>query len=118
MESSLREFPNIKPLNFWFDYPIHKLDISGELGDSPAQGTPEAGRLRNGCSKTTKDAENEFRKAFDILNFDGSVKVTDIIDYLNLSDKTVYRRLRSMRDEFRLEKGHVYRCDNAQKTDS
>ena len=113
LESSLREFPNIKPLNFWFDYPIHKLDISGELGDSPVQGSPEAGRLRNPCSKSTKDAEAEFRNAFDILNFDGSVKVSDIVEYLNLSDKTIYRRLRTMTDEFRLDKGRIYRCDNS-----
>ena len=112
LESSLREFPNIKPVNFWFDYPIHRIDANDTLSDSPVQGSPEAGRLRNACSKSTKDAESEFRNAFDILNFDGSVKVSDMVEYLNISDKTVYRRLRSMSDEFRLDKGRIFRCDN------
>ena len=29
LESSLREFPNITPVNFWFEYPIHKVDDKG-----------------------------------------------------------------------------------------
>ena len=26
MECSLREFANFKPVNFWFEYPIHRVD--------------------------------------------------------------------------------------------
>lgn len=33
IEGTLREFPSFKPLNFWFDYPVHKADESGVLGD-------------------------------------------------------------------------------------
>ena len=38
LESSLREFPNITPVNFWFEYPIHKVDDKGTLGAMPATG--------------------------------------------------------------------------------
>lgn len=31
LECSLREFKNFKPRNFWFRYPIHVLDLSGDL---------------------------------------------------------------------------------------
>jgi hypothetical protein len=30
-ESSLREFPNIIPLEFWFEHPIHRIDTGAFL---------------------------------------------------------------------------------------
>ena len=35
MESSLREFPNIAPLDFWFEYPLHRRDTDGALASAP-----------------------------------------------------------------------------------
>ena len=109
LESSLREFPNIQPVDFWFDYPIHKLDEKGTLGAMPAQGTPQAGRLNNPKCKTADTAADEFRTAFDALNMDGRVTVKDISEYMGLVDKTIYARLKKMSDEFTLEKGIITR---------
>ncbi|MEY8428449.1 AAA family ATPase [Lachnospiraceae bacterium 46-15] len=33
IEGTLREFPKFKPVNLWFDYPVHRMDASGSLGD-------------------------------------------------------------------------------------
>ena len=110
LESSLREFYNIKPVNFWFEYPIHRVDTSGELGDMPAEGTSKAGQLKNSRHKTTKSAEEEFRNAFNILAFNGSVSVKEMTEYLGCSDKTVYSRISKMKDEFVLSKGRIYPC--------
>ncbi len=107
LESSLREFPNITPVNFWFEYPIHKVDENGTLGAMPAQGTPQAGRLNNSKSKTTDDAAEEFRTAFSALNMDGKVTVKDMAEYMGIIDKTVYARLKKMGDEFTLDKGVI-----------
>lgn len=107
LESSLREFPNITPVNFWFEYPIHKVDENGTLGTMPAQGTPQAGRLNNSKSKTTDDAAEEFRTAFSALNMDGKVTVKDMAEYMGVIDKTVYARLKKMGDEFTLDKGVI-----------
>ena len=117
LESSLREFPNIKPVNFWFDYPIHRIDANDTLAESPVQGSFEAGRLKNAFSKTSKEADSEFRTAFDILNFDGYVTVQDLAEYLNVTDKTIYARIKKMKDDFRLEKGKVYLCENDTEID-
>ena len=48
LEGSLREFENFTPVNFWFEYPIHRVDDKGILGAMPAQGTSEAGKMKNG----------------------------------------------------------------------
>ena len=107
LESSLREFPNIKPVNFWFEYPIHKLDDKGTLDEMPAQGTWAAGRLKNPNSKTTDEAEIEFRQAYDACNIGGRVTVQDMMKYLEVTDKTIYARIKKMDGEFALKKGQI-----------
>ena len=110
LESSLREFPNIKPVNFWFEYPLHKVDNGGILGGMPVQGSAQAGRAKNGRSKTSAEAADEFRTAYDALNLDGRVTVSDMAEYLNIADKTVYARLGKMNGEFILDKGAIRRA--------
>ena len=110
LESSLREFPNIKPVNFWFEYPLHKIDNGGILGSMPVQGSAQAGRAKNGRSKTSAEAADEFRTAYDALNLDGRVTVSDMAEYLNIADKTVYARLGKMNGEFILDKGAIRRA--------
>ena len=114
LESSLREFPNITPINFWFEYPIHRVDVGGILGGMPAQGTPKAGKLNNPKSKSSDEAADEFRTAYDALNMDGKVTVADLADYLGISDKTVYSRLKKLDGEYLLEKGAIRRSAPAQ----
>ena len=109
LESSLREFPNIFPVNLWFEYPIHKVDSAGYLGDMPAQGSSAAGQLKNPYRKSSESAADEFRNAFEAQAFDGSVSIPDMMTYLGCSDKTVYARLKKMSAEFILKKGRIYR---------
>ena len=94
------------------------MDASETLSSLPAQGTPEAGKLRNGRSKTTADAAEEFRTAFSVLNMNGNVTVKDMAEYLDVIDKTIYYRLKKMGDEFTLEKGVIYHCMSYLKCDS
>lgn len=109
LESSLREFRNITPVEFWFDYPIHRLDTSGELEKSPAQGSSAAGRLKNSYKKSAEEAAENFRDAYATLSsMKTPVTVQDMIGYLNVSDKTVYGRLKKLSNEFKLEKGGIY----------
>ena len=75
LESSLREFANIEPVNFWFEYPIHRIDTAGILGGMPAQGTFEAGRLKNPKSKSADDAAENSETPYQVLSMDGSVSV-------------------------------------------
>ena len=114
MECSLREFQNFVPVEFWFEYPIHRLDEKSFLHALPAQGSPAAGRMKNRNSKTGEAAADEFRTAFDAQNMDGSVSVKDMMSYLGISDKTVYARIKKLDGEFTLEKGRIYRHEAAQ----
>ena len=108
MECSLREFPNFRPVDFWFEYPIHRLDNGDHLKSMPAQGSPDAGRMRNKHSKPSDLAEEEFRTAFQAVNFDGSgASVADMAAYMGLAERTIRDRIKKMSTEFALEKGMV-----------
>ena len=108
LESSLREFPNFEPVNFWFEYPIHRLDKSESLSEMPAEGSADAGRMKNPYRKAPENAAQDFRNAFHAQAFDGSVSVQDMMSYLGCSDKTIYARIKKMGDEFVLRKGRIY----------
>ncbi len=114
MECSLREFQNFTPVDFWFEYPIHRLDNGDSLKAMPTQGSPEAGRMKNSHSKSSENAAEEFRNAFYVQAIDGSVSVPDMMAYLNISDKTVYARIKKLDGEFVLKKGRVYRAEDAE----
>ena len=115
LESSLREFPNITPVNFWFEYPLHRIDTAGTLGAMPAQGTPKAAKVNNAKTKSPEAAADEFRTAYNALNVDGKVTVSDMAEYLDVIDKTIYARIRKMGGEFVLEKGVIRRVGQTEK---
>ena len=108
MESSLREFANFRPVNFWFEYPIHRLDSGEALAEMPSQGSPEAGRMKSKYHKTTKEAAEAFRYAYGALNMEGKgVTVAALCRYLDLAERTIRNRVKQMKDEFVLEDGIV-----------
>lgn len=67
MESSLREFNNFKPLNFWFEYPIHRVDDRDILKKKYADGDSKANLEKSGKrSQTPESRKEEFDTAFDL----------------------------------------------------
>ena len=71
--------------------------------------------MKNSHAKTAEACAEEFRNAYQALNMDGNVTVSDMMSYLNVSDKTVYARLKKMDGEFVLKKGRILRNDGASK---
>ncbi len=115
LESSLREFKNIKPVDFWFEYPIHRVDTRGALKTMPAQGSFAAARLRNPKSRKAGGTLLEFEKGYNALNMDGKVTAQDMAEYFDVLDKTIYSRLKKFKKDFKLEDGYIVKVD--QKTD-
>ncbi len=119
LESSLREFPNIKPREFWFEYPIHRVDEGEYLKAMPATGSFEAGKMKNKHSKTSETANEDFRRAFEIAGMGAdSVPIKDLASYLELSEKTIYGRVSRLSEEFKIEKGQVIRLEPQENQDS
>lgn len=112
LESSLREFENIKPVDFWFEYPVHRLERSDTLREMPTQGSPEAGRMKNSRHKSAEAAAEEFRNAYQMENMDGKgVSVKDMAAHLGLAERTIRERVNKMNGEFILDDGMILTPD-------
>ena len=111
LESSLREFANIKPVNFWFEYPIHRLDETGILTTNYAEGDPKANLEKSGKRKQTPESrKEEFDNAFDLnIEEDGTCKVDDLAEYLAVSIRTIRKRITEFADEYEVKNSIVTR---------
>lgn len=118
LECSLREFPNFKPRNFWFEYPIHKLDTNGLLASLYSEGDPKGNLAKSGKrNQTPESRRGEFDRAFDILvEEDGSCSVEELAEYLGLKERTARERIREFRADYKYKNGRVKRgADEGEK---
>ncbi|MDG0889229.1 AAA family ATPase [Paracholeplasma manati] len=111
LESSLREFSNFKPVNFWFEYPLHRVDDKGILAKHYADGDPKANLDKSGKrNQTTESRKDAFDAAFDICLSDKEFCTTDeLANYLGISVRTVQKRVSEFESDYLLSKGNVYR---------
>lgn len=107
LESSLREFPNITPLNFWFEYPIHYPDTTGTLEDSPAEGTPQAGLIRNKKVTSREERKAALDSAFQNSTLGDEVRVSDAAAYANVSERTIRSWIKEFSPEYSLNHGII-----------
>lgn len=99
IEGTLREFPKFPPINVWFDYPIHRIDTVGVLGDLDAEA--EKPMWQKATDKRKKQAEkkkekqsNEFEIAFSNLEFDDEqVTASDLAEALEVKTETICKWL-------------------------
>lgn len=110
LESSLREFPNIIPVDFWFDYPIHTLARPEELTQAPAKGSVAA-KIRGGKNCSRDERAERIRMAYAACSFDPDTPVTvsAIASYLDMTDRTVRDWLKELSNEYRNDRGVVTR---------
>ena len=99
IEGTLREFPKFPPVNVWFDYPIHKIDMSGVLKDIQLD-TPAQPWQRNFSKKKSDKERKDERKesiesAFNFCCMDGKeVSISELAEYMGVTEKTVRTRLK------------------------
>lgn len=108
LETSLREFRNIKPRDFWFDYPIHRVDTAGTLADMGAAGSDAAARAANPKQTSKAKRRSDLETAFNILQENGCVSRIDLAEYLQLNERTITNWVKEFHDEYEIKKGMVY----------
>lgn len=98
IEGTLREFPKFPPVNVWFDYPIHKVDMIGVLKDVEAESekTPwQKNFTKKKSDKERKDKRREaLETAFEACSIDEKVTLTGIAEYMGVTEKTVRNRIK------------------------
>ena len=98
VEGTLREFPRFEPVNLWFDYPVHKVDIINVLKDiQPESDKPSWQKAKDKRkSKDTKKEEriNALEIAFSSLEMDEEqITVRDLAEQMGVSERTVWNRI-------------------------
>ena len=114
MESSLREFENFEPVNFWFEYPIHRVDKSGELGGAYAEGSALANLSKSGKRTTENERRASLDNAYQVCNCSGIVRVSDLIEYTGFAKATIYSYLREFSDSYEIDRGIVLQKSEVQ----
>lgn len=98
IEGTLREFPKFSAVNAWFSYPVHQVDKSGVLGDiQPEAELPAWKRAmdkRKPKEQKAKERKESIETAYDVCTADGKVTVSDLAEYLGVTEKTVRNRLK------------------------
>lgn len=102
IEGTLREYPKFKPLNLWFDYPIHNHDTAGVLKDCSVDGDLNSRNFPYKKNFEKKKSPEEKKKeriqaletAFSGIQEDGKATVKDLAEYLGTTEKTVRNRLK------------------------
>ena len=109
LESSLREFANITPVNFWFEYPIHRIDTSGELQKAYAQGSPMGNLTKSKKYTTQEERRDSLDTAFAVCNIGGNVTVRDMAEYIGVTERCVRDRLKECSDVYQVHQGVVWK---------
>lgn len=98
VEGTLREFPKFSPVNLWFKYPVHLPDKAGALQDiQPDAEQPQWKRAmekRKPKDQKAKERKESIETAFQACGMDEAVTVSDLAEYLGVSEKTVRNRLK------------------------
>lgn len=96
IDGTLREFPKFPAVNMWFDYPVHRADQLGVLKDID----PDETWQKNFPKRKTNEERVDERKASIDTAFSAAVDdkgqalISDIAEYMAVSEKTVRRRLK------------------------
>ena len=106
IDGTLREFPKFKPIDMFFNYPIHVMDSRKILTDAKAEGTPKPKKSRK---------ERELEKKLEIVktyemqkSFDDMVTLKGMADQLQMSDRTLRRHIANI-DQLEIRDGYVVR---------
>jgi hypothetical protein len=91
-------------VNFWFEYPLHRVDDKGILAKHYADGDPKANLEKSGKrTQTPESRKDEFDAAFDInVDKDGSCSLSVLAEYLDVTDRTIRKRISEFGDDYEI----------------
>lgn len=113
IEGTLREFPKFPPVNLWFDYPVHRTDESGALGDIQPDAEKPAWQKNFKKKRTPEEAKKDRMSSLEeqyeslkSFNEDGKVTVKDLAESMGTTEKTVRNRIKE-HGGFWIDEGNV-----------
>ncbi len=108
LECSLREFENFRPVNFWFEYPVHRVD-EVNLENAYADGSALSNLSKSSRRTSADERKNNLDTAFEMCEENGRAKICDLAEYLGIAAKSIKRYAKEYEDEYSIENGLVFR---------
>lgn len=117
IEGTLREFEKFPPLNLWFDFPVHKADLSGVLKDADAEGdTAPWQKAVNKHKKTAEEKRDEnkvtFENAVALCNMGNPPTLEMLTDYLGMKSRTLRDWIKRYGYVIDKNNGLVVKCES------
>lgn len=109
LESSLREFENVRPINFWFEYPIHRIDANGDLTHASAEGTPNGNLSKSKKYTTAEERRAAVENAYDACSIEDPVTLKSMAEYMGVSERSARDRIKELGEEYYAKGGFVFR---------
>lgn len=107
LEASLREFPPIPPVNFYFDYPLHPVDTEGALAAYRPEGSP-LGNLDASPKRTTPEIRRRrLDEAFEAAPKNEPITIRVLADLAGVSQDTMRRYLKEFDGDYMVYRGLV-----------
>jgi regulatory protein RepA len=95
VEGTLREFAKFKPVNMWFNYPVHLVDDVGSLKDVESQGEKPSWQMKKKSkSAREKEKKDSLWSSFQMCKIDGDVTLKSMMEVMDLSERTMRRRIK------------------------
>lgn len=99
VEGTLREYPKFKPVNMWFQYPIHKVDEVGSLKDIDPEGESAkppwqkaSGKRKDKANAQRRSKAEEFEDAVNNCNMGEAPTLKDLTEWFSSTGKPVAER--------------------------
>lgn len=94
IEGTLREFARFKPINLWFEYPVHKVDTTGILNDVDTDDNRPNYQKAIDSHKRKAETKREknkvkFENAVALSNAGNAPTVKQLAEYLEMKERTV-----------------------------
>ena len=110
----LREFPPFRPVNMWFDWPIHIMDETDELKNAAAEGDAKDLNRKSAEKRQTK-AEAR-RNDIDFAIADKLLKgqeviLKDLAAEFGMTEKTIRADIKKMEGHYRIEDGKIFSAE-------
>ena len=107
LEASLREFPPISPVNFYFEYPLHPVDTEGALAMYQPDGSSMSNLGLSSRKSTPEKRKLRLDEAYEAAAAEGMVTVKSMAEIAELSVETIRRYLKEFPDDYIVKNGVV-----------
>lgn len=113
IEGTLREYPRFKPVNVWFEHPVHKVDDKGWLRFVDAEGEKPWKKGGDTMKKRAEQRQADLEMAFANTQENGISNLKSIAEYMEIKDVRTVRKYIASSDLYEIRNGLVYEIDKS-----